>query len=260
MYKHIFLLFIILNCTDYLAQQIVDKKIQMGIVLGTSLNINRSESKINKAINPGYDFSIGMNLIKNFNQNLGFNTGIEFDFSTMKYQFQDSIHYDFRENIIYYKSEKNNLETYEKFTLLERKQKPIFLSIPTMFIFKTDLIGYNRYFAKFGMRHNFILKEVVTDTDIKNNINEKMKVSKDIAFYSGSIGITGGTEWNYSGSSTIQFELGYFYGITNLQRNDAIIGDVDKYKTLYIKENNNTIYKTFNSTRNQLSLKISFLF
>lgn len=260
MYKHIFLLFSILNCINYQAQQIEDKKIQMGIVLGSSLNINKSESKIVKANNPGYDFTIGMDLIKNFNRNLGFNAGIEFDFSTMKYQFQDSIFYDYKENIIYSKSDKNNLETYKQFTLLERKQKPIFLSIPTMFIFKTDFIGYNRYFAKFGMRHNFILKELVTDIDVKNNINDKMKISKDLAFYSGSIGITGGTEWNYSGSSTIQFELGYFYGINNLQRNDAIIGDVDKHKTLYIKENNNIIYKTFNNTRNQLSFKISFLF
>jgi hypothetical protein len=260
MYKHIFLLFLILNCINYQAQQIEDKKIQMGIVFGTSLNINKSESKIVNANNPGYDFTVGMNLIKNFNKNLGFNTGIEFDFSTMKYQFHDSLFYDFKDNLIYSKSDKNNLETYKEFNLLERKQKPIFLSIPTMFIFKTDFIGYNRYFAKFGMRHNFVLKEVVTDKDYNNNINEKMNISKELAFYSGSIGIFGGTEWNYSGSSTIQFELGYLYGITNLQRTDAIIGDVDKHKTLYTKDNNNIIYKTFNSTRNQLSIKISFLF
>jgi hypothetical protein len=130
-----------------------------------------------------------------------------------------------------------------------------------MFIFKTDYIGYNRYFAKFGMRHNFILKEMVTDKGILDNINERMKISKDLAIYSGSIGISAGTEWNYSGSSSIQFEFGYYYGISNLQRGDALFGDIDKNKTLYSLNNNNTInYQTIKSSRNQLALKISFLF
>ena len=214
-----------------------------------------------KTNNPGHDFTIGMNVIKNYNQNLGFNTGVEFDFGTMKYTFQDSIYYDYNDNIIYSKSEKDESEEFKSFFLQERTQKPIYLSVPTMFIFKTDYIGYNRFFAKFGMRHNIILKELVTDKGIIGLVNDRMKITKDLAIYSGSIGIAAGTEWNYSGSSSIQFELGYYYGISNLQRGDALVGDKDKNKSLYtIDKSKNINYQTIKSSRNQLALKISFLF
>jgi hypothetical protein len=100
---------IILSCVAMhgLSQENNDKKIQMGIVLGSSLNLNNTDTKIIKTNNPGYDFTIGMNLIKNFNQNLGFNTGIEFDFSSMKYTFQDTLYYDYKDNQIFSKSEKD---------------------------------------------------------------------------------------------------------------------------------------------------------
>ena len=242
------------------SQENNDKKIQMGIILGSSLNLNNTDTKIIKTDNPGYDLTIGMNLIKNFSTNLGLNTGIEFDFSSMSYIFQDSIYYDFKDNQIFSKSSKNPSDTYSRFFLQQRTQKPIYLSIPTMLIFKTDYIGYNRYFAKFGMRHNFVLREMVSDKGILKE-NDRMKISKDLAIYSGSIGISAGTEWNYSGSSSIQFELGYYYGISNLQRNDALIGDKDKNKTLYsIDKSNELTYQTIKSSRNQISLKISFLF
>jgi hypothetical protein len=260
-YKILLSIILIFIMGKFNAQENENKKIQMGIILGSNLNINNTDTKLIKTNNPGYDFTIGMNLIKNFNQNLGFNTGIEFDFSSMKYTFQDSLYYDFKDNQIFSKSEKNTSETYSQFFLQERTQKPIYLTIPTMFIFKTDFIGYNRYFAKFGMRHNFVLKEMVTDKGILDKVNERMKISKDLAMYSGSIGISAGTEWNYSGSSSIQFEIGYYYGISNLQRGDALFGDIDKNKTLYSIDKTNAItYHTIKSSRNQLALKISFLF
>ncbi len=262
--KHIYLvlsIFIFKITLTPLAQENNNKKIQMGIILGSCLNLNNTDTKIIKTKNPGYDLSIGMNFIKNFNQNLGFNSGIEFDFSNMTYLFQDSVFYDFKDNQIFSKSEIKLSNKYDKFFIQERTQKPIYLSIPTMFIFKTDYIGYNRYFAKFGMRHNISLKEMVKDKGILDKINDRMNISKELAIYSGSIGLSAGTEWNYSGSSSIQFELGYYYGISNLQREDAIVGDKDKNKSLYTINSKNEInYETIKSSRNQISLKISFLF
>jgi hypothetical protein len=261
-YKISLLIFLfLLNNICINAQDINNKKIQMGVILGTNLNINTADSKTVNAQNPGYDFIIGMNLIKNYNQNLGFNAGIEFDFSTMKYVFQDTLYYDYKDNNIFAKGDKNSSTVYDRIILKERTQKPIYLSIPTMFIFKTDYIGYNRYFAKFGMRHNIVLKEKVSDKDNQNITKKAMTISKELAAYSGSIGISTGTEWNYSGSSTIQFEIGYYYGISNLQREDALFGDDDKNKSLFsIDKNGKQIYETFKSTRNQFSFKISFLF
>jgi len=107
------------------------------------------------------------------------------------------------------------------------------------------------------MRHNITLKDIVTDKGILEKENERMKISKDLAIYSGSIGISAGTEWNYSGSSSIMFEIGYYYGISNLHRGDALIGDADKNKTMYDNQNR---YQTIKSTRNQLAFKLSLLF
>ena len=264
MHKYNLIIFIIsflYFSNNILSQEIKDKKIQMGVILGNNLNIITSDTKIMKTNNPGYDFTIGVNLIKNFNKNLGFNSGIEFDFSSSKYTFQDTLYYDFKDNLILSKNEINNTEKYNRFFLKERTQKPIYLTIPTMLIFKTDFIGYNRYFAKFGMRHNFTLKETTNDTGILDSINERMKLNKDLAIYSGSIGISAGTEWNYIGSSSMLFEIGYYYGISNLHRGNAIIGEQDKNKTLYILDKSNVKnYQTLHSSRNQIAFKISFLF
>jgi hypothetical protein len=262
MLKHItrtVLLGFLITSLNTISQEDNSKKLQMGIILGSSMNINKEDTKLIKTNNPGYDLTVGMNLIKNFNSNLGFCTGLEFDFSTMRYTIQDSLYYDYKDNQIFSKSTTTSGDT--SFFIQERTQKPIYLSIPTMFIFKTDYIGYNRYFAKFGMRHNFVLKELVNDKGIVGNENNRMKISKDLAIYSGTIGISAGTEWNYSGSSTMLFELGYYYGISNLFRGDALYGDKDKNKTLYTLDQNNTIsYQTIKATRNQIAFKISFMF
>jgi hypothetical protein len=247
----------ILFNSKIISQESNNKKLQMGIILGTDLNFNNTDTKIIKTKNPGYDLTIGMNVIKIINENLGFNTGIEFDFSTMQYTLQDTLYYRFIDKEIYSKKDIEENEKYSVFFLQERTQKPIYLSIPTMFIFRTDYIGYNRYFTKFGMRHNITLKDMVTDKGILDQENERMKISKDLAIYSGSIGISAGTEWNYSGSSSLMFELGYYYGISNLHRGDALIGDPDKNKTMFDNQNK---YQTIKSTRNQLAFKLSLLF
>lgn len=264
MHKHIFLILMIgfhFFSNKILSQDIQAKKIQMGVILGNNLNFNNSNTKIIKTNNPGFDFTIGMNIIKNFNKNLGLNSGIEFDFSSSKYTIQDTLYYDYKDNLILSKNEINNTVNYNRFSLKERTQKPIYLSIPTMLIFKTDFIGYNSYFAKFGMRHNFVLKETTNDIGNKDSLNERMILKKDLAIYSGSIGISAGTEWNYSGSSSMLFEIGYYYGISNLHRGNSIIGEEDKNKTLYILDKTNTkSYQTLNSSRKQIAFKISFLF
>jgi hypothetical protein len=264
MHKHILIIQIIsflFFSNNILSQELKDKKIQMGIVSGTSINLNNTDTKLIKIKNPGYDLTIGMNYIKNYNKNLGFNSGIEFDFSSSKYTFQDTIYYDYQDNLIISKSEIDNLENNKRFFLQERTQKPIYLSIPTMLIFKTEYIGYNRFFAKFGMRHNFVLKNITNDKGALNTTNDRMKLKKDLAIYSGSIGISAGTEWNYYGSSSMLFEIGYYYGISNIHRGNSIFGEEDKNKTLYfIDKTNNKKYQTLQSSRNQIAFKISFLF
>lgn len=237
------------------------KKIQMGVILSSGLNFNSMNTKIADS-KTGTDLTIGMNVVKNFNDNIGFVTGIEFDFSRQNYSFNDTVFYQFNDSKIITKSESSKSNSI--FQINERTQTPIYLSIPTMLVFKTDYFGYNRYFAKFGMRHSLALKSMTNDQGFENGSLQSttmshMELPSDLAIYKGSIGIAGGMEWNYYGTSTIVFELGFYYGINNIHRTDALVGDSDKNKSLFEKINNPT-YTTIQNTQNQLTLKVSFLF
>ena len=243
------------------AQTNTTKKIQMGIVLSSGLNFNSMNTKLANG-KVGTDLTIGMNVVKNFNDNLGFVTGIEFDFSRHNYTFNDTTYYQFNDSKILTKSA--NSQTSSVFQINERTQTPIYLSIPTMLVFKTDYFGYNRYFAKFGMRHSFALKSMTNDKGFENGSTNlttmsRMDLPSDLTIYKGSIGIAGGMEWNYYGTSTMVFELGYYYGINNIHRGDALVGDADKNKSLFEKLDK-TSYTTLKNTQNQLTLKVSFLF
>lgn len=237
-------------------------KLQMGIVLSSGLNFNKMNTKLaNGSI--GTDLTIGMNIIKNWNDNLGILTGFEFDFSRHNYYFQDTAYYSFTDSKILSKNDIESTST-NNFRMTDRTQTPIYLSIPTMFVFRTDYIGHKQFFAKFGMRHSFILKSMTNDKGFKNLDGTKtsltrMELSKDLSIYRGSVGISGGMEWNYYGTSRMVFELGYYYGINNIHRGDAIIGDVDKNKSIY-ENMAKTSYTTLKNTQNQLSIKVSFLF
>ena len=237
-------------------------KLQMGIILSSGLNFNKMNTKIAEG-KIGTDLTVGMNIVKNFNDNLGFVSGFEFDFSRIKYTFdeKDSIFYSYIDSKILNKSDDHANSSL--FNIHERNQTPIYLSIPTMFVFRTDYMGYNRYFAKFGMRHSIALKSSTVDKGVSMETKEQkelpnMELPSDLRFYKGSIGIACGTEWNYYGTSTMEFEIGYYYGINNIHRSDAMIGDdKDKNRSLY---QNLTSYTSLKNTQNQLIFKVSFLF
>ena len=91
--------------------------------------------------------------------------------------------------------------------------------------------------------------------------NNRMKLKEDVSIYTGSVGISAGTEWNYSGSSSIQFELGYYYGINSIHRGNALFGDAQKNMTLFQNHSSSDLnYTTLKTSKNQIALKVSFLF
>jgi hypothetical protein len=96
----------------------------------------------------------------------------------------------------------------------------------------------------------------------KNTISSSltnMQLFNDLSFYKGSIGIAAGMEWNYYGTSTMEFEFGYYYGINNIHRGEALLGDKDKNMTLF-ENSNKSSFTTLKNTQNQLAFKVSFLF
>ncbi len=140
-----------------------------------------------------------------------------------------------------------------------------------MMLFRTKYIGYFRYFGKFGVRNSFLLKSTIFDSgyDVENGVstpmpNDNMINSKrDLSIYKGAVGISGGAEWNFSGSTCLVAELGYYYGFVNINRSDALTGDSEKNMAVF----SNTgallapnIYTSIPAKQNQLMLKVSILF
>lgn len=244
------------------SQRGLHSRFQSGIILSSGLNFNKMNTKIAEG-KTGTDLTVGINFIRRLDVNYAWVTGLEFDFSRTNYTFIDSVFYSYTDSKILLKSDD---QTNSKvFKLHERNQTPIYLSIPTMLVFRTDYFGYYRYFAKFGMRHSIALKSTTNDNGVvietkENKELSNMELSSDLRIYKGSVGIAFGTEWNYYGTSIMVFELGYYYGINNIHTGDALIGnDIDKNRSLFTKTNL-TSYTSLKNTQNQLSLKVSFLF
>ncbi len=245
---------------------------KMGIIVGSGINIgNATNTSLMQNAGLGYNLSIGMALQKTINQNLSFNTGLEFDFDKFSYKSQnaDSLYYFYAnsESRILTKEEYNDPKNtdYLRFTLENRDISTIYLTIPTMLTGKTNMIGKNAYFARIGLRHSFLIKETINDNgrigiSTEKKVLEGFTSPKELSFYKLNLGMSVGTEWNFIGNSFLVLEMGYFVGITNIHQGESIFGD-DKQKDMsLILGNKNPKYTTVKGTQNQLLLKATFLF
>jgi hypothetical protein len=90
-----------------------------------------------------------------------------------------------------------------------------------------------------------------------------MAIKRDLSIYKGFVGICGGAEWNFTGSTCLVAELGYYYGFNNISRNDALTGDSDKNKTIvssFDSNDNPNQFEKLPFKQNQIVLKVSILF
>ncbi len=279
MSKFLTIIFISLFYFQNFSQEAANKKIQAGLIVGTGLNFTNPTTKFISRDGVGNDLTVGMNFNYNYTPTIGFSTGIEFDFETIKFKTDSSLYYLYNDSEILTKSQYSNDNIFNTtngkvYKITDRKEKPIYLTIPTMLLFRTEFIGYFRYFGKFGLRNSFLLGNTIFDNGfaILNNPsstaiplkNENMKSShRDLALYKGSIGISGGTEWNFTGTTSLVFELGYYYGFLNISRNSALTGDEEKNMSVITQLDNSNHalkYSSLPAKQNQLLLKISILF
>lgn len=249
------------------AQDAADKKIQAGVIINTGISFQQMGTKIMEKNGVGSDFSIGANVNFSFTPNIGLCTGLEFDFSSMRYKAESNpIFYRFDDTQILRKDE--SLASSSLFRLEERTQKANYLTIPTMMLFRTNYIGYFRYFGKFGLRNSFLVSSKINDTGalMAGNVevgaateatNDNMKRNSELFFYKGALGLAGGAEWNFAGSTCLVAELGYYYGLTPLYYD----WKEDK-RSLYTYSATDNSRKYFSNAakQSQLMLKISILF
>lgn len=260
-----------------MAQDAADKKVQAGLVTGFGLNFQKMGTSYIETNGLGNDLTIGSNVNFSLTETIAFSTGAEFDFSTVKYKAAGYQNTD----IYYYYIDKELIETgsfdptndqHELFQMETRKQKAVYLTIPTMMVFRTNFIGYFRYFGKFGLRNSFLLSSKINDTgntfDPETPMgvataaeNVDMKAPGDMLFFKSAVGLSGGAEWNFSGSTCLVAEVGYYYGFTPLHTNR----NIDKNKNyMYASDENNgggnNIGINNKATQSQLMLKVSILF
>ena len=248
-----------------LAQDDADKKVQAGISISTSLNLNKTATKKMEVNGIGSAFSIGLIANINITKSIGFATGLDIDFETNKIKPVSNSYYNYTDTKI--TLNKDLSETHTLYQWTERKQKPVYITLPTMLSFKTKYFGDFRYTAKFGLRTSFLLSNKINDKgfNIDGNViggtpvsaeNNTMKAARDMNIIRSFAGLALGTEWNFSGSNSLCFELGYYYGFIQIYSENKLANT-----TLFNDTSTGARdYYSNNMTQNQLQLKISVLF
>lgn len=249
------------------AQEAADKKVQAGLVFGYGMAFQKMETKYIKSNGLGSDLTIGANMNYGFNDNIGLNIGVEFDFETLKYKAAGDYNVIPGDKNLFYAYNDSKIvaaDSYDgsqsTFQLLERKQKPIYLTIPTMVLFRTKFIGYFRYFGKFGLKTSFLLSSKINDEGYALNSttptevveNNNMTAKNELFFMKSSVGLAGGAEWNFVGSTSLVAEIGYYYGFVPMYYNKK---SEDRY--LYTPTDGNINNK---AKQSQLMFKVSILF
>ncbi len=252
-----------------------DKKFQLGLVLGPTFNWTKIQTtKIERqGIGNGFTIGIGGNYM--FNENVGFASGIQFDLESFKINYgSDSntalgdVFYAYKDTDIQkYDDKTSRVDDFTDttaFMLQSRKFRAKYVTIPLFLKFQTNMIGQFKYYAKFGLRTSILAGVRMDDTGFDSDydpatgsftrltsnfrVQENLKpvsVKKELAQIRTGIGIYGGAEWNFTGSTFLYAELGFNYGITPslYQTSSTLVDKVETspgnftYSSLDIKNN-----------------------
>jgi hypothetical protein len=254
-------LFTVLGLTSTWGQGIADKKTQAGLTGTFGLNMLRMGTNKMNSNGVGSNLGIGIMIHSSFknSKNLGLAYGLEFEFGSFKFEPAQQSYYNYDDKSILTSGQSNGNSSL--FELQSRTQKPVYVTIPLMFLFRTDFIGDFRYFGKFGVRNNFLVSNKMNDSGIDKQTNQvvdftNMKASGETFFYNGFVGLTAGAEWNFVGSTVLVAEAGYFYGITPL-----FLDRKAENKSLYTADLlGGREYYSNNANLSQILLKVSILF
>ena len=86
MKKILFTVFVFEAIFTSFAQEAADKKIQGGLIFNAGLNFQEMGTKRIETNGVGTDLTVGANIIYNITETIGFQTGLEFDFESLKYK------------------------------------------------------------------------------------------------------------------------------------------------------------------------------
>jgi hypothetical protein len=180
----------------------------------------------------------------NVNSTLTLTTGLEFDFESFKYTPKDSVFYYFMDNEIKNKEDLGsisslNAKEQDLFMLEKRQYKVNYLTIPVFVTLKTKPFGNLQYFGKFGSRISSRMGGKINDDGftfagdsldgVKTaSVNKNMELRDDVRLFKINAGISAGAMWNFSGSTMLVGEIGYFFGLTQIHFDEKLTGDDKK--------------------------------
>lgn len=253
--------------------QETDKKVQMGIGYQFGLNLYKPGTKNFVKNGAGMQNSIGLNINFNFNDNIGLATGLEFDFESVNMKVADNVkaYYRYADTEILRKEKSGS--TNSLFQLTERKYKNIYATVPLMLTFRTAPIGDFRYYGKFGLRTSFLIKSQANDNGFTFATNSPLdtpvaaenkgmsgRYGNDIFFLRSSIGLAGGAQWNFTGSTVLFAELGYYFTFTPVHYTSDNIENMTLYTSGLNNGSGNDEYFRAKGNLSQLCLKVGILF
>ena len=268
-----------------------DKKFQIGLVLGPTFNATKIQTtKIERnGIGTGFTIGIGGNYM--FNQNIGLASGIQFDLESFKLNYgsddnSTALGSSAALGDVFYAYTDTDIKKYEDgavedfadttaFQLMTRKFRSKYITIPIFLKFQTNMIGSFIYYGKFGLRTSVLAGVRMDDTgfdadydaaDANNQFSRNatatsreqtnMKpesVKKGLSHIRTGIGIYGGAEWNFTGSTFLYGEFGFNYGITPVlyQQSSHLVDRVEDqanpgtytYSNLDVKNNPQHVFE-----------------
>lgn len=233
-----------------------DKKIRAGLVTGFTANSIKIQTVNIEKNGTGAGFTIGMALDYNINENIALATGIEFNLESFKLNYGsttnstlDDIFYAY-DNTDIYKYDNGFSEMSEDstaFRLMTRKFKSKYVTIPFFLKFQTNAIGSFKYYGKFGLRTSILAGVRMDDEGYdskfnsdgnfdltastpRTNLNMKPDaIKKGLVPVRMGIGVYGGADWNFTGSTSLFFEAGFNYGVTPvLYQNSSHLVEAEK--------------------------------
>ncbi|NOQ71714.1 MAG: outer membrane beta-barrel protein [Crocinitomix sp.] len=271
-----------------------DKKFQMGLVLGPTFNWTKIQTtKIERnGIGNGFTIGVGGNYM--FNDNIGFASGIQFDLESFKINYGQNTNTNL--DGVFYAYTDTDIQKYEAnddgisgsvkdftdttaFLLQTRKFRAKYVTIPLFLKFQTNMIGQFKYYGKFGLRTSILAGVRMDDTgynadydpadgsftqiSTSGRTQENMKpitLKKGLAQVRMGIGIYGGAEWNFTGSTFLYSEIGFNYGITPslYQTSSHLVDKVESTTTPDTYEYSNLDIK--NNPQHIIEIKFGLLF
>jgi hypothetical protein len=269
MRKLVFIAFIIVSTLTF-AQEAATRKTQAGMAFKAGININEAATKNMKVTGTGSNLSVGVDVHHSFNNSIGFYSGISIDFETNKIapgENSGKSYYYFNDTDIPRFDKLEGDETLYQWT--SRTQKPVYITIPTMMLFRTKFFAYKRFHGKFGLRNSILVDNKINDVGFtfKDNDfeesttaleNKNMIISRDMNFFRSSAGFSFGAEWNFSGPTSLVAEMGYYFGFVPIYANNS----KKNQTTFFIDEDNNNQhdYYSNNMRQNQLIWKLALFF